>query len=537
MNATIHSWFSFIPFIGIFELLADISIKATLVCTLAALSTLVLRRSSAHARNTVWVLALAVLLLLPITSAMSPLWRLPLLPGIGDWDRRIKAEVPVLASSGNGFDLEEGPVFVGPPTPALVRTGFGSDWRAWVFIVWTAGALACLGWYWAGTRAGGRILARAAAAGEEWRSPLREMSAEIGIRRRVRLFESGEIKAAVTIGVLNPVIVVPAGSMDWSAEKRRFVLSHELAHVKRRDGLIEAVAYIVTSIHWFNPYVWWALKRLRIERERDCDDAVLNSGANPPDYAMLLMEVARELCEPPRPVWRLSTISQGSNLKDRIMCILDPKINRNRKRGRRAVIGCILFALLVVPLSTSGIWETRAEHKSKKKSKELKLEEEKLKQLQLEEKKKKAEEMVKEKQQSVQEKIEISWQKISTKKNSAAVAIFDALEKEGPGAIEDTYKKLKLAGSGKYYFDEHEFNTLGYYMLYGGKTKEAIAVFSINTEVYPESWNVYDSLGEACLAGGSLECAKKNYKKSLELNPDNENGKKALAEIAKKNAI
>lgn len=80
-------------------------------------------------------------------------------------------------------------------------------------------------------------------------------------------------------------------------------------------------------------------------------------------------------------------------------------------------------------------------------------------------------------------------------------------------------------------FDEIEMNVLGYQYLQNGKVKEAIELFKLNTVAYPKSWNVYDSLGEAYLKDGQKGFAIKNYKKSLELNPDNENAKKILKHI------
>jgi Tfp pilus assembly protein PilF len=86
----------------------------------------------------------------------------------------------------------------------------------------------------------------------------------------------------------------------------------------------------------------------------------------------------------------------------------------------------------------------------------------------------------------------------------------------------------------KYYFDEKEFNLLGYKYLYNGENKKALHVFKMNIDEYPDSWNVYDSCGEAYAHAGEFDKARKYYKKSLELNPDNENGKKMLEKIAKK---
>ena len=77
-------------------------------------------------------------------------------------------------------------------------------------------------------------------------------------------------------------------------------------------------------------------------------------------------------------------------------------------------------------------------------------------------------------------------------------------------------------------------NNAGYQLLQTGKTKEAIEVFKINTETYPKSGNAYDSLAEAYLTAGDKKLAIANYKKSIELDPKNDNGKKALEELLKK---
>jgi len=77
-------------------------------------------------------------------------------------------------------------------------------------------------------------------------------------------------------------------------------------------------------------------------------------------------------------------------------------------------------------------------------------------------------------------------------------------------------------------FSEAEMNQTGYQYLQSGKTREAIELFWLNTIAYPDSWNVYDSLGEAFLKDGQKEIAIKSYEISLALNPDNENAKTIL---------
>ncbi len=81
-------------------------------------------------------------------------------------------------------------------------------------------------------------------------------------------------------------------------------------------------------------------------------------------------------------------------------------------------------------------------------------------------------------------------------------------------------------------FDENVMNNLGYKFLGEERLKEAIEVFKLNVEEYPESSNVYDSLGEAYMKNGDKELAIKNYKKTLELNPDNKNALEMLRKLS-----
>jgi hypothetical protein len=83
----------------------------------------------------------------------------------------------------------------------------------------------------------------------------------------------------------------------------------------------------------------------------------------------------------------------------------------------------------------------------------------------------------------------------------------------------------------RYDFSEQEINSLGYMLLKGDKTDDAIEIFKLNVSEHPKSWNVYDSLGEAYMKQGQKERAIENYRKSLELNPNNENGKDMLKEL------
>jgi len=117
---------------------------------------------------------------------------------------------------------------------------------------------------------------------------------------------------------------------------------------------------------------------------------------------------------------------------------------------------------------------------------------------------------------------------------SVAYRIEQEIEKNGIEAGLKKYREIKSDHENTLYFEESEFNAMGYRLMGNGKIKEAIEVFKLNVELHPDSANVYDSLGEAYMNSGDTKNAVKNYKKSLELNPDNNNAKEILKKLEKK---
>ncbi len=100
--------------------------------------------------------------------------------------------------------------------------------------------------------------------------------------------------------------------------------------------------------------------------------------------------------------------------------------------------------------------------------------------------------------------------------------------------IESARKQYDRLRKNKVEFTESELNSLGYQLLGIKNIKAAIEIFKLNVEAYPASFNVYDSLGEAYLANGDDKLAIENYRKSLELNPQNLNAVRIIKEIEEK---
>ena len=95
----------------------------------------------------------------------------------------------------------------------------------------------------------------------------------------------------------------------------------------------------------------------------------------------------------------------------------------------------------------------------------------------------------------------------------------------------DCYAEWKRAAAKDTHIDEGTLNALGYFLLQDGRTQDAIAMFQRNVQEYPQSSNVYDSLGEAYMKTGQKDLAIANYEKSLQLNPKNQNGAAMLKKL------
>lgn len=115
------------------------------------------------------------------------------------------------------------------------------------------------------------------------------------------------------------------------------------------------------------------------------------------------------------------------------------------------------------------------------------------------------------------------------------IAITDMLlltyTQSGLQAAIDQYRELKSKSPDTYNFKESQLNSLGYQLLQSNKISDAIEIFKLNIEAYPNSSNVYDSIGEAYMMDGNKEQAIINYQKSLELNPGNDNARKMIEKL------
>ncbi len=121
-----------------------------------------------------------------------------------------------------------------------------------------------------------------------------------------------------------------------------------------------------------------------------------------------------------------------------------------------------------------------------------------------------------------------NWERINGGEKSIATVLWKTVSDNGIDAALTQYRELKASRPQDHDFGESELNALGHRLLQSNQIKEAIEVFKANAEAFPKSANVYDSLADAYVIAGKRELAVQNYKKSLELSPNNTNATKVL---------
>jgi beta-lactamase regulating signal transducer with metallopeptidase domain len=337
----------------------DIVVRASALLAAAALIDLFLRRrASAAARHLLWTLAVVALLALPIASSELPAWlvRIPI----------ARETVPVQRHTGAAPPNAVATYRAAPravPVPGTAAPGRSSApvglprltlsaVTAALAVVYAAGVLLLL----AGLAVEPFALRRLTRASREvtdpaWRRLLDDASdSMVGNGRVIRLLQTDRNVMPLTFGTLAPVVVLPASADEWTEDRRRAVLLHELAHIARADCLIQRLTACACALYWPHPGVWYAARRLRAERELACDDRVIAAGAPARDYADHLLEIAHAFRAAPAPATALG-MARARQLERRLLAILDDARNRaSIGRGRRSVI--VVAAILVfVPIA------------------------------------------------------------------------------------------------------------------------------------------------------------------------------------------
>jgi hypothetical protein len=151
---------------------------------------------------------------------------------------------------------------------------------------------------------------------------------------------------------MRPVVILPANADEWDTERRKIVLMHELAHVKRNDCLIQIVAQVACAIYWFHPAVWYSARRMRAERELACDERVIGAGVNAYDYATHLLEIATTFRSSAGSAIVGVAMARPSQLEGRLCAILRGDLADKWRASKPLRAGAIAsLVMLTIPLA------------------------------------------------------------------------------------------------------------------------------------------------------------------------------------------
>lgn len=338
-------------------------VKSTLILAIGWLVTAALPRASAATRHLILTATLCSALLLPIVTMTVPSWKLGVLAAppapapvayktigvTGDEDdipRSTVAAAVTLAKAAGVVKQEK------LDSVSRAFELFKESWQGFVLLGIFIAALLLLGRVVAGV-AGVWMVAESSRdmTSETARRELARAREHLGLKDEVRLLQSDRITVPVVWGFSRPILLLPASASEWPAERLHVVLLHELAHVRRGDGITLLLTRVAVALFWYQPLAWLLERDARAACERACDDLVLSSGSKPNDYADHLLAVAKTL--PQVDMFRSVTLAmtRRSQLEGRLLSILEPHNRRGDYSARGIGFAALLAVIVTLPLA------------------------------------------------------------------------------------------------------------------------------------------------------------------------------------------
>ncbi len=358
----------------------DLAVKATFVFLAVGAVLLLMRRSSAATRHRVGTFGLGAALLLPFLSAALPQVTVPILPDIRPaaprraakvvepqaapatreipW-RQLALAVPekaVAAPAENTLTAASVPAAPPPVRMPSKRSSRPAPWLELGLALWTLGAAAVGARLFVGWSRVRRIGREARPIHDlEWIEERDAAARRLALSREVEILESPAVPVAMTSGLLRPLLLIGRAARQWAVERRRVVLLHELAHVKRADWPALIVAELALAAYWFHPLAWWLNRQVRRDAETACDDLVIASGTKPSVYAGHLLGIFRSLGAPAHPAPALA-IARPNHFEERLRTILDPRASHGGESRGQALLAAVAFAGVAASIGLVSPW-------------------------------------------------------------------------------------------------------------------------------------------------------------------------------------
>ena len=282
--------------------------QGAVVALVTAIALATLRRSAADVRYVVASIGLALMLTLPVVTAVQRYRAAPvqtIATALSDALRVERARSTAMFAaprvegiSPRALQTAAPPVTAVAASPAAwsfsrVLIPLRADMVAGLFAVWLLGVTILsmrllTGWLWVQ-----RMRTHATQpAREGWQRMAERLTKKLHLYRVVTLLESATVDVPTVVGWLEPVVLLPAAALGGLTPLQvEAILAHELAHIRRHDYLVNLLQTLVETLLFYHPGVWWVSRRIRIERENCCDDLAVSLCGDPVSYAHALADL------------------------------------------------------------------------------------------------------------------------------------------------------------------------------------------------------------------------------------------------------
>jgi hypothetical protein len=331
--------------------LADASMRAVVLTALVALVLIFLRRRPA-VQHAMWTVVAAGMLALPGLRPMIPIAHLPLTE-------------PTAWGAFHAGGEQAGAIPDGPlPSISLARpksSPFPLGWPSYVGMAYLTGLL-----IFAARLILGLFLTR------RWLGSSRSIRAELStfslpIDAGADIRESDRVRIPIATGIIRMKVTLPSEWRDWPMSKVLAVLTHELAHARRRDPAVALLAAVNKGVFWFHPLAWWLEQHLAELAEHAADDAGMAASSDAESYARTVVEMASRMRRGPnRLIWNSAAMS-GPLVARRVRRILDSSTVKSARRlgwFARAVLA--FSAMLLVWITAAAHFQTSARAETKR---------------------------------------------------------------------------------------------------------------------------------------------------------------------------
>jgi beta-lactamase regulating signal transducer with metallopeptidase domain len=303
--------------------------QGTGVALLLAAALPLLRGRSPNVRYAVACSALALMLLLPVVTALGP----------GGATRVVEADeitTPLAAAAGPTVINETSTRVAGESVAASAGRSFiprlqSSEeslrfWLPWLTLVWLAGVSFLSARTLGGLIYTRRLRRRGARPVEVgWQERAKDISRRLHVSRPVMILESALVRVPTAIGWLRPVILLPASAFTGLTPRQlETILAHELAHIRRHDYLFNLLQTVAETLLFYHPAAWWVSRRVRVERELVCDDLAVAATGDALTYARALTQMERLRKAAPR----LALAADGGQLRSRVLRLVEAQPRR-----------------------------------------------------------------------------------------------------------------------------------------------------------------------------------------------------------------